>query len=239
MKRSFPMNPLTLMTLILGGVGLGLRFWLISSIDGRGLLPAWHIAEILLYVLTGLALLLLHLSTKAMEKAKYRLRVRYGHTRKVGAITGALGLGASCVLALLKEPAGLAMVVAVLGVLTAVGILIFGFRPDSRLSFPLLCVVTVFFMLYAVSYSQYWGTLPQIQNYLFPLLALVFLVLTGYHRCELMVKAADCRRFVFFNHGALFFCCLSLCETNCLFYLGAACWLACDFTSVKLSKEEA
>ena len=41
-------------------------------------------------MLTGLALLLLLLSTKAMEKAKYRLRVRYGHTRKVGAITGAI-----------------------------------------------------------------------------------------------------------------------------------------------------
>lgn len=238
MKRSFPVNPLTLLTLILGAVGLGLRFWLLSATDSRGLLPAWHIAEILLYVLTGIAMLLLLLSTLTMEKCKCRLRVKHGNTRKVGAITGALGLGASSVLALLKAPTGLALAVAILGILTAVGILLFGFRPNSKLSFPLMCAVTVFFMLYTVSHSQYWGTLPQVQSYLFPLLALIFLVFTGYHRCELTVKAAVCRRFVFFNHGALFFCCLSLCETNCLFYLGAAFWLACDFTSVKLTKEE-
>lgn len=239
MKRSFPVNPLTVLTLILGVLGLGLRFWLQFSADERKLLPTGHIAEILLYILTALMMVLLFLSITAMEKEKCRLRVKYGVAKQVGAITGALGLGAASVLALLDAPTGLSLAVALLGIPTAVGIALFGFRPNSKLSFPLLCVVTVYFMLYAVSHAQYWGTLPQIQRYLIPLLALTFLVLTGYHRCELVVRAAVCRRYVFFNHGALFFCCLSLSEENFLFYLGAACWLACDFNSVKLTKEEA
>lgn len=239
MKRSIPVNPLTVITAILGAIGLGLRFWLNSCTDDRMLLPSWHISLVLLFILTALTLGMLLLSTAAMEKAKYRLRLKYGITRKIGAITGGLGLGAASVMALLESPTGLALIVALLGFLTAVAIFLFGFRPNSKLSFPLLCCVTVFFMLYAVSRAQYWGTLPQIQRYFFPLMALIFLVLTGYHRCELMVHAAYSRRFVFFNHAALFFCCVSLCEKDFLFYLGAACWLACDFTSVRLTKEEA
>ena len=239
MKRSFPINPLSLLTLILGATGLGLRFWLFSAIDDRGLFPHWHVAQILLYVLTLLALVLIFLSTMSMEKEKCTLRVKSGNTRKVGAVAGALGLGISSVLGLLDQPAGLSLAVCALGVIAAVFLVILGFRPNGRLSFPVLCGLTVYFMLFAVSKAQYWGTLPQLQHFLFPLLALVFLVLTGYCRCELSVRAAVCRRFVFFNQGALFFCCLSLNTENWPFYLGAVCWLACDFSSVQLRKKEA
>lgn len=238
MKRSVPLNPLTVITMIFALIGLGLRFWLNFSLDEKGLIPPWHLGEILLYVLTAIFFLLLLVSLKAIDTEKCHLRIRFGNTRKIGAITCALGIGASSVLALLKLPQGLAMIVAIGGILIAFGLLFFGFRLDNRMSFPLLSCLTVYFMLYAVSQAQHWGTVAQVQHYVFPLLAMVFLTLTGYHRAELAVRPARCRWYVFFNHGALFFCGLSLCEMNCLFYLGAACWLVCDFTSAKFSKED-
>ena len=68
----FPFNPRVLpwLSLLLGGLGLILRIWLLATgVDEKGLLDAGHIANILAFVLTAVFLLLLTTSSQPLTAA--------------------------------------------------------------------------------------------------------------------------------------------------------------------------
>ena len=65
-------------------------------------------------------------------------------------------------------------------------------------------------------------------EYIFPLLACVFLMLTGYYRAVSDTGMDSGRGRVFFNQAAVYCCCLSLIGENRLFYMGMILWLVLD-----------
>ncbi len=238
MKRTFPINPLVIVTLCAGAIGAGLQFWHRTTMDENMLLAPWHISQILLYVLTALTAAFLFLGTCAMEKAPVALRIKSAATARAGLFMGCLGLLVTNVFDLLKAPQGLDFVIAVLGITAGLLLFILGLKPGGKNAFWLLCGFTVYLILHAVGQARAWGTLPQLQRFLFPLLAQIFLVICMYYRCELSTRTAGCRSYVFFNQGALFLCCVCLASDGLPFYLGMAVYLACDLSSAALVKKE-
>ena len=70
MKHPFRSRILPHFTLGAGLLGLALRIWLFSDIDGKGLLPAGHPADSALYILTALTLGILYLATRELTSRK-------------------------------------------------------------------------------------------------------------------------------------------------------------------------
>ena len=97
--------------------------------------------------------------------------------------------------------------------------------------------ITVVLMVFTVTQCRAWGAIPQIQHYVFPLLASVFLILTAYHRTKLLAKQNTRTNLAFFSQCALFLCCLSL-NTNPILYFGMACWAAVQLFSCYQPKKE-
>lgn len=242
MKNMVRPNILPWFTLGCGGLGLALRLWLYSDIDEKGLLPAAHPAAALLFILTGLTLAVLFLCVRPLNPiSKYARLFPSGMGRVLGCGAGAVGILAGVIHQYKGNGGFLHLFTLLLGALAA---LCLGWTAVDRLrgsrpSFLLHTVITVFFILYAVCNCRIWGAEPQIQEYVFSLLACICLMLTGYYLSVLDTRKSSRRWLVFFNQAALFFCCLSLNGENRLFYLGMILWLALDLCSVEVRQPPA
>jgi len=80
-----------------------------------------------------------------------------------------------------------------------------------------------------------WSPEPQLELYFFPLMACVCLMLTAYQALCLDIRKEDRRGYAFFNQAALFFCCLSLLDTQRFFYLGMGIYCATNLCSLRVS----
>lgn len=240
MKHPFRSRILPHFTLGAGLLGLVLRIWLFSDIDEKGLLPAGHPADSALYILTALTLGILCLATRELTSRK----TSKGILRPVTAcayVLGGLGLlfdsllhfsGANVRLA------GVAMVGGFLGgivMLCMAALLFMGKKPV----FWMHAVLTVVLMLDTVAQCQVWGAEPQLQAYFFPLLASIFLILTGYQATSLAAGQGKIKLLAFFSQCALFFCCVSLNTAQWPLYLGMLFWAAVQFFPCILPQKEA
>lgn len=218
------------LSLLTGAIGLALRFWLLSSVDNRGLLPKYHIAGILSILLFALILgLLLYVLRTAAPSKAYRQLFPPSRIAAVGTLLGAIGMGIS---AFTLEGTGiLRLLVPVLGILSAIALAItaycrfIGLRPNCLLH----GTVVLYLIFRTLVCCRMWGAEPQLQLYLFPLLACLTLLLACYFRAEADAVMGDYRRYVFFAQTALFCCCLCLPSEDWLFYLSAGIWVATDF----------
>jgi hypothetical protein len=240
MKNMVRPNILPWFTLGCGGLGLALRLWLYSNMDEKGLLPAGHPAQALLFILTALTLAVIFLCVRELKPVdKYIGLFPAGIGRALGCAAGALGVVAGAVFELGSDVGLLGIPVFVTGILAAIslGLTAFYRLQGKRPSFLLHTALTVFFMLYTVARCRTWSAEPQLQEYVFALFACVCLMLTGYYLSVADTRKSGRRWLVFSNQAALFFCCLSLNGENRLFYLGMLLWLALDLCSVDLRSE--
>ena len=219
-----------------GGIGLLLRLWLFSTADDSGLLPVWHISEILLWILTIAVIgLLLYATWDLVEAAKYRFNFPESMPGCVGAWLGALGIGGTCVIELLTSPDFITTITAILGLVSA-GVLVFigncrrrGLHP-STLFHALICV---FLMLRLICQYRHWSSDPQLQDYCFQILAIVCLMLASYHRATFNANFGKRRPYAFFNLAAVYFCCLALPGwENTAFFLGCGVWMFTDICNL-------
>lgn len=239
MKHPFHSNILPLFTMGAGGLGLALRICLFSATDEKGLLPKGHPADAALYILTALVLGILFLSTRELKPA----RVRGAFIRGCSAISCVFAGVGFALTAFSTHSGGVirlentATVVCLLGgvVLLVKALLITAGRP---LPYWLTAVLTLALMITTVAQCQIWGAVPQLQEFFFPLMASVFLILSAYYKTALLAGQHHRRKLAFFSQGALFFCCLSLnCEQWAL-YLGMGFWAAVQlYQSVSYAKE--
>lgn len=239
-----PLKPAVLpwVTLGLGGVGLALRLWLFAGVDEKGLLPAGHPADALLYVLTAIAAAVLFLSCLPLHPiSKYTRLFPASVWGAVGRGIGAIGLLYAAIAELFSNAGVLGIVTCVAGVLAAaaMGYLALCRYQGARPSFLFHGVITLFFMLYAVCRSRLWGAEPELQRFFFQLLACLLLLATAYQHCVLTVRKSSRRWFVLSSQAALFFCCLSLNAEYKLFYLCMAAWLALDLCSLHTAQRPA
>ena len=242
MKNLLKPNILPWFTLAAGGLGLALRVWLYSGMDEKGLLPAGHVASILIYVLTGLVLLTLFLCVRQLRPvAKYTRLFPAGIRRAVGCAAGAVGVVCAAVFLYFNSTGLLSILTVAIGAVAAAGLAYTGFLrlKGCRPSFLLHAALTVFLMLYTVCQCRVWGSEPQAQEYFFQLLAGIFLMLTSYYLSVLDTRKAGRQWLVFFNQAALFCCCLCLNGMNNLFYLAMAVWLTLDLCSVEVRQAPA
>lgn len=217
-------------SLMTGSVGLALRCWLLSSTDGNGLLPAFHIAGAisLLLLLFTVGLTVWHLR-KASPSHAYRHLFPPSTLAAAGTAVGAAGLGIS---AFTVEATGmLGTLLPLLGILS-IGALLYasycrliGLRPNCLLH----GIMVIYILFRILTCCRIWGSEPQLQLYLFPMLGSLFLLLACFFRAEADAMTGDYRKYLFFGQASLFCCIMCLPGDDWLFYLSAAVWLATDY----------
>ena len=232
MKHPFRFSILPYFTLGAGGIGLILRLWLFSATDAKGLLPASHPADTLLYILSALVLAVLFLACREPGTAPFRRRFR-----QIGETAG--NLIASVCLILYGFLGHGILLSAIACLIGGIALLFSAFLAWKRKSLPywVIAVLTVALMVITVTKCRAWGAIPQLQHYIFPLLACVFLILTAYHRTTLAAKQGKRRHLAFFSQGALFFCLLCL-NSDPILCFGMACWAAAQLFPCYHTKKE-
>lgn len=240
MKHPFRSHILPFFTLGAGGIGLALRLWLYSGIDSKGLLPSAHPAEYGLFLLSALTIGILFLATRELTPR----RVSKEFLRISGTVAYALAGSCLILTAILKlsgsmvRLAWVAVAAALVGGIFLLMMAVMRFfrkRPPYWVS----AIITVVLMLNTVAQCQVWGSEPQLQEYFFPLLASVFLILSAYEKTKFAAKRGNANTLAFFSQCALYFCCVSLNTAHWPLYFGMMLWAAVQFYPCIFVKKEA
>ena len=242
-KNNSKLNILPYVTLGAGALGLYLRIWLYATgVDSAGLLRTDHPASLLLFILSGLMLLLLTVYLRQVKDIPpYKYLFPQSLPAAIGCMIAACGVLVSVFTELRRQQDTITLVSCVLGVLTAVSLVFTGIcrqrrkRPNYYLHFS----ITAYLMIHLVSQYRAWSAEPQLHNYFFQLLASVFLMLCSYYRTLLDTGVNNRRRYVFFNYCAIFFCCLSLLEVDWLFYGSMGIWMLSEQCSLAAKRRVA
>ncbi len=233
MKKFFNMNILPYATLLAGLVGLLLRTWLFSAgTDEEGLLILNHPADPLIYILTALTLAGLLLCCLNIHQRVPRNMPASGIS-VLGHMAAALGTLATAILEFFQHDSGIISFTA--GLLAAFSLFFIALKQlhrDRRVMVEML-LVNLYLMVHLVCQYRSWSAEPQLQNYMFPLLGSVFLMLSCYHRTALEIQGGQIRWFVFFNQAALFFCLLSLNTPLWAFYGAMGLWTVADLFTLR------
>lgn len=241
MKITAKRNILPFLTLGAGALGLGLRTWLYATgVDASGLLRTDHPANHLVFILTAVVLLALWLVCRQIKDIP---AYKYLFPRSVPAAAGCMVAAAGVLLVvfseLVQKQDAVTIVSCILGVMSAASLVITGICRQKRMRprYYLHFAITAYLTIHVVSQYRIWSSETQLQNYFFQLLASVFLMLCSYYRTLLDTNADKRRRYVFFNYGALFFCCMSITGKNWLFYCSMAIWMASEQCSLRPKKK--
>ena len=240
MKHPFRSSILPYFTMGAGGLGLALRLWLFSATDEKGLLPAGHFADTALYILTAITLLILFLATR--ELTSRPVNNRFSHLGiTISHVLGGLGLLACALLSFSAGTVRLAEVATVTAVVGCVVLFCMALLHGCGKQVPywLIAILTVVLMLDTVAQCQAWGSQPQLQEYGFPLLASVFLILSAYQSTALAAGKGNPKLLAFFSQSALFLCCLSLNTAHWPMYFGMLFWAAAQLYPCISTKKEA
>ena len=230
MKKVITERGLCAMTLSAGALGLLLRVWLFATgVDDKGLLESTHPANVMIFVLTAVVMAALLYCVLQCSKVMGK-PFKASQTAATGCMLAAVGILIANVLELTEAKDTVSTVSAAVGVLAAVSFFYLGVRRKDghRSSMAAYSVIILYYMTHLVLQYRMWSAEPELQKYMFPLLASVFLMLSAYHRAALDIHGKQFRNYIFFNQAALFFCLLSLNSESWLFYLAMAAWVATD-----------
>ena len=228
MKNPISSRILPLLPVTTGVLALVFRFWLYSAgMDSKGLLLRSHPGHLLIWLTVGVTLLL-----TAAAAANFRSKdgFQFSKLSLVGACLAASGLLVTDFTELMSIQDTVNFVSFLLGLAAAVGLVCIGvYRGrDCLLSQVSAGILTVYFMVHMIVQYRQWSGEPQLQNYVFPMLASLFLMLCGYYRTALEQTGKGLRWFVFFNQMALFCSLVSLNTDSWLFYAAMGVWTLTD-----------
>ena len=236
-KKFFKTDNLPYFTLGAASLGVLLRILLFTTgIDSKGLFRANHPANIMLYALSMIVLVGVFLWAFPLKRTPvYKKMFPPSKLAFIGSIVGSIGILATDFLELLEKTDGVTIVSFILGFL-AVGSLLYagycrllGIHPG----FLFRGLVSAYFVLHLVSQYRFWSAEPQFQNYLFQMLASIFLMFNAYHRSTLDAGIGQRRWYVMSNQMALFFSCLSIVGESTFFYLCMSFWTFTEMCSLK------
>ena len=239
MKKVITEKILCPASIIAGLLGLLLRLWLFATgVDERGLLVGSHPGNIMVFVLVALMLSALLWCVFKCPK-QLRKPLPASRTAYIGCMAAAAGILLADILELTNAQDLVTVVSSAIGILAAISFFYMGIRrrDGHRSSMVAFTLIIVYFMSHLILQYRLWSAQPQLQLYVFPLLASVFLMLFAYHRAGLDVNGKGFRQYIFFNQATLFFCCLSLNTDTWLFYLAMAVWAATDLHICAYSKQ--
>lgn len=242
MKKLMKPAFLPIFTLAAGILGLALRAWLFfGGTDQKGLLVSAHPANALIFILTALVLAVLFICIRPLNAVgRYQQLFPRAELPAMGCIAAAVGIVWVNFRDLNLRADAITTISLVLGALAVISLLILACCRIKRIRpvFFLHMIVTVYLMFHLISQYRLWSAEPQLQVYFFPLLASVFLMLTGYHNVVLDARKSERKWFVFCNQGALYCCCLSLWGDSWLFYLSMGFWMLSSLCSLDIQETE-
>lgn len=236
---------LPLFTLLSGALGLFLR-WVLSrtGTDEKDLLVTGHWAGVLLFILTALFLGVLFLGIRQLRNSSNYNRLFPASVFSfAGCILAAAGILLSALGDLRYRQDSFTLIIFALSVLCAVCLVLLGLcrMQGKQPGYLLHAGVTLYMMVQLISEYRYWSPEPQLLLYFFPLLSMVFLMLTAYQATCLDAGKGSRRWYAFCNQAAVFFCCVSLLSSHWLFYLSMGLWAGtniCNLQPVKKRSTE-
>lgn len=240
-KSIFRPKLLPYLTLIAGGVCFILRLFLLHfGVDEKGLLNESNPLNILLYIISALflaALVMCILPLKGGTSRYHRLFPKsiFSAFGCLFAATGALVTYASQVLSQMGTMSVITLLLAFM-VAVCFGFLGIARQKGKRPHYLLHAGIALFLMFHLICQYQVWSPEPQLHLYFFQLLASVFLLLTAYQAVCLDIHKGDRRWYALCNQASLFFCLLSLTDSNPIFYLGMGAWAATNLCSLHISR---
>ena len=223
----------TLFALIPALPGMAARFWLLhAGTDDKGLLNAGHpgsIASVAMTVIAAVTLLLLtrHLYTPAGQARAFPA----SRLSTAGAAAGVVGIGIAAWNTMYLAGGFVRLVMLLLGIAATVcaGLLAVSRSRGLRPGLVLRSCITVFFMMYLVLQYRAWSAEPQLQRYLFQLLALLGIALANYYRACVECGQNQTRALVLSSQMAMFLCLMAI--PGCSLwpcYAALAVWMALD-----------
>ena len=228
-KKYLTHKNLPFITLGAGLLGFVLRLWQLNTRTDAGFILRGHISGILLAILTAIFLVAVALASRPLVQAnKYDFNFPASVYGAAGCIAGAACFALTSILAFINKES---TVVAIVG-LVAAGALVFAGKCRLEGQHPSALfhiVICVYLVLRLLALYRMWSADPQLADYCYPLLAMVFLMLTAYHRATFNANFGQRRSYTLFNLAAVYFCFLSVAgPKDIFFYLGAGCWLVTD-----------
>ena len=238
MKQQNKQGLLILCPWILGFAAAFLRRALyIQATDIKGLLIRNHPLALILWALVGLAAAFVLLSVRKLGGSN-------GYEENFGKAlpTGYLLLAAVIGITVLSGNTGrMGMGLRSLGFL-CIPALIWGGIDRYRGKMPCFlvhAVLCLFFLLYAVSRYQFWSGNPQMQDYIFELLALLALAMFSYHCAAFETGSGDRRMQLAAGLLSILFCGATLGRTDTTaFYAAAMIWAGTDLCRLTPPPEE-
>lgn len=190
-----------------GGIAVMLlRFWLLrSGIDDRGLLVSGHLGCTLSYVIAialPVALLVL------MEKGKRNLRFSPSLFTAVGFFALAVGLGVAAWKLLASISLVMHTATGIFGIAGALCALVAGiYALRGFKTHPLFfCPGALFFACFLFCRYQQWSAEPELQMYVFQLLAAVLSMISLYQRSALGVNIGSGKMYLLWSRSAVLMC---------------------------------
>lgn len=191
----------------LGLVCLCMQQWtLTTGEDSKGLLAVGHPGKLLSWLLLAAVIGILCFALK--ERQVYYFSPT--PLSAVSMLSFTVGYGFTA-WKLLSQPAQTLAVSA--GILAAVSALCalaltFAMYRKLRLHPLVYCPAVVFLMLFLVCRYQQWSGEPELLRYLFPMLSVVGLLLTSYHRAALASDKKGILPYLLLSRGTIF-CCIA------------------------------
>ena len=231
MKRFLQLKNISYMALFAGIVGFLLRLWLHSTRGADGFVAKGHISGILLFLLTAGGLAALFWACCYFRQAnKCDFNFPPSLLAGIGSGVGAMGILAVSLAELVTAQTTVEWLTALIGLVAAaaLGFAAYGRWKGQRLSVVFYCVISVYLMLRLFSMYRAWCADPQLEDYLYELLALACGVIASYHRAAFNADFGSRRSYAFFNLATVYFCCLSLAGDSMVFYLALGAWMFAD-----------
>lgn len=232
MKKLLKPAMLPWFVLVTGSIGVMLRFWLLSSTDDKGFLKTGHFSGILLWIFAAItAGVVIYGCLPVVEANKYTFNFPASLPGAVG--EGVLGIGilVAGILTLSGSSGFLAVATAIVAFLS-VPLLVLcslyrwkGVKP----LFLLHGIVCLFWVLRLISLYRDWSPEPQLQHYIFQLLANIFMMLSCYQRTAFDTGSGNRRAHAITHLAAIFFCCLSIVGSRDWYlYIACVLWAITD-----------
>lgn len=244
MKKLFHPSYLPYIALGCGVLGLLLRVWLFATgIDEKGLILAGHPATWLVWLLSIITVAVLVLgSRRLLEAPKYSFNFPASLPGGIGTFLAAAGILICTVVESLAKPDTFGIVVCLLGILSVPALCFVGYCrcKGSHPSLLFHVLVSIYLLLRLVWMYRQWSSDPQLQDYVFQLLALACLMLASYNRSAFDANMGVRRAYVIFNLTSVYFCFVSLpgCDSM-VFYLSCGVWMLTDLCSLMPMKSTA
>lgn len=229
MKHLLKSKRLPILIALLGVMGLMLRKGLYAvALDGKNLLLSGHPLEWLLWLVTAAAFGLILLGVRNRKGSNlYEENCQPSLPAALGAVAMAVGIGVSVFLTGPDISGTLGLVWKITGGLSVTAmILVAKARWEGKQPIFLLHgIVCIFFAIHMVGCYQGWSRNPQIQDYVFTLLADLGLMLFGYQQTAFDADSGNPRLQRLFGLLTAYCCFVALSGTEYpLLYLTGGIW---------------